>query len=118
MAGVTCEKRRYGDEYHCGRCRTRWDVNDPEPPACEAEQSKPVTLTERLRVLHKALRALVPSLQSAGVHAAAGELDYHASSLEDMIEEVKLLDDERQRSKANVKGGSGANISPIRPRGA
>ena len=113
---MTCEKRRYGDEWHCGRCRTRWDVNDPEPPSCEAEQSKPVTLTERLRVLHKALRALVPTLQSAGVHAAAGELDYHASSLEDMIEEVKILDDARRQVRANAKGGSGDNITPIRPR--
>lgn len=105
MAGVTCEKRRYGDEYHCGRCRTRWDVSDPEPPACEAEQAKPITLTERLRALSKRMRdaTILPSL---------------VDDLDDMIEEVKLLDDERQRSKANVKGGSGANISPIRPRGA
>lgn len=100
---MTCEKRRYGDEWHCGRCRTRWDVNDPEPPSCEAEQSKPVTLTERLRVLSKRMRdaTILPSL---------------VDDLEDMIEEVKILDDARRQVRANAKGGSGDNITPIRPR--
>ncbi len=102
---MTCDKRRIGDEFHCPRCRTRWDTTDPEPPPCDAEQQKPTTLTERLRALSNRLRG-------------ASGLSGYADDLDDMIEEVKLLDDERQRSKANVKGGSGANISPIRPRGA
>ena len=29
-----CHARRQSDEMHCPVCRLRWDVNDPEPPAC------------------------------------------------------------------------------------
>lgn len=108
MAEMTCAKRRYGDEWHCGRCRTRWDVSDTEPPICEAEQAAapaPVTLTERLR-------KLLVRLEEEGVMLSIRQ------DLDDMIEEVKLLDDERRRSKANIKGGAGTNISPLRPRGA
>lgn len=31
---MTCHARQYSDEMHCPVCRLRWDVNDPEPPAC------------------------------------------------------------------------------------
>ena len=101
MSSETCSKRRMGDEYYCQRCRTRWDINDPEPPACDAEQQKPVTLTERLLALSKRMRdaTILPSL--------VGDLD-------DMIEEVKLLDDAQRRAKANAKGGSGENVTPFR----
>lgn len=100
MSSETCSKRRMGDEYYCQRCRTRWDINDPEPPACDAEQQKPVTLTERLRALSKRMRdaTILPSL---------------VDDLDDMIEEVKLLDDDRRRAKANAKGGSGQNVTPL-----
>lgn len=105
MAGVTCEKRRIGDEFYCARCRTRWGTSDPEPPACDAEQQQPITLTERLRALSTRMRAatILPSL---------------VDDLDDMIEEVKLLDDARRQAKANVIGGAGPNVTPIRPRGA
>jgi hypothetical protein len=33
--------------------------------------------------------------------------------LDDMIEEVKLLDDERQRARANARG-AGENVTPLR----
>lgn len=96
-----CDKRRVADEYYCARCRIRWDVNDPEPPPCEAEQPAPATLTDRLRALSKRIRdvTILPSL---------------ANDLDDMIEEVKLLDDDRRRAKANAKGGSGQNVTPLR----
>lgn len=96
-----CDKRRIADEYYCARCRTRWDINDPGPPPCDAEQAKPITLTERLRVLSKRMRdaTILPSL---------------VDDLDDMIEEVKLLDDERRRAKANAAGGTGENVTPLR----
>lgn len=92
----TCSKRRVGDEYYCQRCRTRWDISDPEPPACDAEQQTPITLTERLRVLSRRMRdaTILPSL---------------VDDLDDIIEEVKLLDDERRRAR-----DSGANVTPFR----
>ena len=66
----------------------------PELPA-------PATLTDRLRALSKRIRevTILPSL---------------ANDLDDMIEEVKLLDDDRRRAKANAKGGSGNNVTPLR----
>ncbi len=102
---MQCDKRRIGDEYHCPRCRTRWDINDPEPPPCEAEQPKLVTLTDRLRTLSKRLRDVA---KDAPVPRSIMD------DLDDMIEEVKLLDDERQRARANARGGEGANITPFR----
>lgn len=101
MSSEACSKRRIGDEYYCAVCRTRWDVNDPEPPPCDAEQAKPVTLTERLRALSKQMRdaTILPSL---------------VDDLDDMIEEVRLLDDARRQAKANAKGGSGENVIPLR----
>ena len=32
---TSCQARQYSDEMHCARCRLRWDVNDPSPPACQ-----------------------------------------------------------------------------------
>jgi len=29
-----CAARQYSDEMVCSYCALRWDVNDPEPPAC------------------------------------------------------------------------------------
>lgn len=96
---MSCNKRRIGDEYHCPTCRTRWDTNDPEPPACDAEQSRPITLTERLRALNNRMRqaTVLPSL---------------CNDLEDLIEEVALIEQAAKRSKATT--GSGPNVVPIR----
>ncbi len=105
MSSEACSKRRMGDEYYCQRCRTRWDINDPEPPACDAEQQKPVTLTERLRALSKRLRDTAKDVPIS--RAITDDLD-------DMTEEVKLLDDERQRARANARGGAGENVTPLR----
>lgn len=30
--------RQYGDQMQCARCGKSWDVNDPDPPECEAWQ--------------------------------------------------------------------------------
>lgn len=30
-----CHARRYGDQMHCARCGTQWDVTD-EPPRCHS----------------------------------------------------------------------------------
>lgn len=124
---MPCDKRRIGDEYRCARCRTRWDINDPEPPPCGAEMSAPVppgagyvtrtdaaghahvvrktTLTDRFRALSKRLRDTAKD-----VPIPRSIMD----DLDDMIEEVKLLDDERQRARANARGGEGANVTPLR----
>ena len=101
----TCDKRRIGDEFYCHRCRTRWDASDPEPPPCDAEQAKPITLTERLRALSKRLRDT-----AADAPVPRSIMD----DLDDMIEEVKLLADERRRAKSNAAGGTGANVTPLR----
>ena len=78
-----CAKRRVGDEYHCLACRTRWDVADPEPPACPRQVEQPrITLAHRLRALSKRLREValdVPIQRSI------------MDDLDDMIEEVALL---------------------------
>lgn len=31
---MTCQARNQGQEWHCLRCRMRWDSNDPDPPVC------------------------------------------------------------------------------------
>lgn len=30
-----CKAVQYSDQYHCPQCGLTWDVNDPEPPACQ-----------------------------------------------------------------------------------
>lgn len=32
---MTCKARRYSDQMICYTCGLQWDINDPEPPACE-----------------------------------------------------------------------------------
>lgn len=32
-----CEARQFSDQMVCEHCRTVWDVNDPQPPACKRE---------------------------------------------------------------------------------
>lgn len=39
---MACKAIQYSDEMHCAPCGLRWDVNDPEPPACADEQAGPV----------------------------------------------------------------------------
>lgn len=46
-----CESRRVGDQVLCGPCGLQWDVNDPEPPACQHKKglrTKVVNLVRRL----------------------------------------------------------------------
>jgi hypothetical protein len=34
---MACKAIQYSDEMHCAPCGLRWDVNDPEPPACRLD---------------------------------------------------------------------------------
>ena len=37
-----CVKRRYNEQWHCHRCGTQWDCNDPDPPLCIYDEHKRV----------------------------------------------------------------------------
>jgi hypothetical protein len=41
-----CQARQYSDQMCCGKCGLEWDVNDPEPPACKPEDTKPKRTTK------------------------------------------------------------------------
>lgn len=100
-----CAKRRVGDEYHCLACRTRWDVNDPEPPVCQREIDKPprITLTHRLRALSKRLRE---TAQDVPIRRSIMD------DLDDMIEEVALLVADKPPSPPRT-----TNVTKFRRRG-
>lgn len=36
---MTCKAIQYSDEMYCADCGLRWDVNDPDPPACNREEA-------------------------------------------------------------------------------
>lgn len=37
--GHTCHARQESDQMVCHRCGIRWDMNDPEPPACRVART-------------------------------------------------------------------------------
>jgi hypothetical protein len=53
-----CSARQFSDEMVCTTCRLRWDVNDPEPPACNPEQKS----SARVTILRRAGKLPNPSI--------------------------------------------------------
>ena len=37
---MTCKAIQYSDQMNCAQCGLCWDVNDPEPPACQPKPGK------------------------------------------------------------------------------
>lgn len=78
-----CQARRYSDQMLCGTCGLAWDVNDPEPPACQPEPSSalsnraaPYETPRRLDMLIGS-RVLVDGIEEArvaGFKEVAGEV--------------------------------------------
>lgn len=44
---MACKAIQYSDEMHCAHCGLRWDVNDPEPPACRLDAPRTAPLSAR-----------------------------------------------------------------------
>jgi hypothetical protein len=41
---MTCHAKRQNDEMFCAICGYRWEVSDPEPPACRTTKRNPVAI--------------------------------------------------------------------------
>lgn len=39
-----CKARQFSDQMCCSKCNLAWDMNDPEPPLCVNQTSKPITV--------------------------------------------------------------------------
>lgn len=37
-----CQARQVSDSMICRACTLTWDVNDPDPPACNPKEEKPI----------------------------------------------------------------------------
>lgn len=49
VINMTCVARQHNDQMICHRCQLQWDVNDPEPPACEVACQPTEIITKRQR---------------------------------------------------------------------
>jgi len=43
---MDCEATQHSDQMVCHRCKSAWDVNDPEPPACMPVEADAELLAE------------------------------------------------------------------------
>lgn len=64
---TSCEAYQQGDEMHCGRCGTRWDVMDLERPACASKIDKRAIPT---RSITRAVQRLEEAAPTPGTKPA------------------------------------------------
>jgi hypothetical protein len=51
-----CNAQQQGDEMACGRCGLRWEVKDPNPPACLQHERRSRPRSEASAAVSKAFR--------------------------------------------------------------
>lgn len=54
-----CHAIQQSDEMFCAPCGLRWDVNDPEPPACQQEAEEPDDARATLEAVAKGYHELI-----------------------------------------------------------
>lgn len=122
-----CEARRLASqEFHCTRCKLRWDADDPEPPTCGklaevlgvdhasgpdrtvVQKVTRASLTERLTALCERLRG------EAGALELPRRLSGLCDELEDMIVEVGVMESTyRATTRITQSGPLPPNVVPL-----